>query len=137
MDAKEQHQIFMKWFIIYQYKLGLASWHIYDCGIQAEVPEEFKEGAVQLITNNNQNTVQVRFFPFKSPDNQTEEWFKHCALHEALHLLIEPLSYMPAIDNETINKVRAKEEHRIINTIISTYLNDDIKLTDEFKVRRG
>lgn len=136
MNPKEQHQLFMKWFIHYQGIFGLASWHIYDCGIQTEIPKEWEKGAVMLDTNNNQNTVQVYFYPFTSPDNQTEEWFKHCALHEALHLLLEPLSYMPAIDDDTINKVRAKEEHRIINTIMSTYLNGDIKLTTEIKIRR-
>lgn len=132
MNIKEQHQTFMKWFMRYKEILGLASWHVYDCGIKTDAPEEYKDGAVMIETNNNQNTVQITFYPFTSKDNQTEQWLKHCAMHEALHLLIEPLSYIPQVDNEIINKVRAKEEHRIINTIISTYWNNDIDL-NKFK----
>lgn len=100
MHSEKQYEIFKKWFEIYYEMFGLFQWELYDRGLQKDLIE-FPLGGAKVEIDRIQRCVKYSFYAYDG--EITEEELRGYALHEILHILLDPLGQSPTIHHEIIN----------------------------------
>jgi hypothetical protein len=98
---KKQYKIFLNRFETFYNRFCLGRWVFYNVGI-CEDKKLFPDGGASVKCDIVQRTFELRFYPLKTP---SEKELNKIAYHEALHVLLMPLS-------ADINK-----QHEVINVL--------------------